>query len=488
MTSPKDLFVLTDTSLDKIAKMCSPFPSLNASSPSLASSDNSSCASPVIGFTSMGPLELEWCNTLKHRSESMTLSLYATSRNEPQGFSDSQNNLGGPAREEYLVNAKRLFQDKDRTQAGNNRLEDVVKPPRLTANGKRVGRPPGSYKQVAPPKPDLVPLDEDEDISICLWGNCGLEFEDRKKFFDHVTSHYEPTSRTCYWLDCDHETFAAHYQLTAHLRTHTKEKPHRCDFDDCIKKYSRLENLKTHRRTHTGEKPYKCEKIDCGKAFTNASDRAKHTNRTHSDAKPYRCQVPSCPKAYTDPSSLRKHFKANHADLLSEYVPYSQRNGNVNSRKRSVKAQQPNQIGKANELLDRPLNVSPFLGVQSLGISPSLSPIGLPLTMPFMGAPLMSNPFFGAPSLTPPPTNQFNPMLNMLLGPIGQFPVRSAFSSVPNPMINQVSPFGPYSIFPTPGFTALTPMKMPEAPSQSEETEDPEDEFIVVDDDEPMVQ
>lgn len=46
----------------------------------------------------------------------------------------------------------------------------------------------------------------------------------------------------------------------------------------------------------------------CNKAYSNSSDRFKHT-RTHSVDKPYSCKVPGCPKRYTDPSSLRKHVK-----------------------------------------------------------------------------------------------------------------------------------------------------------------------------------
>lgn len=51
-----------------------------------------------------------------------------------------------------------------------------------------------------------------------------------------------------------------------------------------------------------------CPVAGCGKAYSNSSDRFKHT-RTHSVHKPYVCKVPSCGKRYTDPSSLRKHVK-----------------------------------------------------------------------------------------------------------------------------------------------------------------------------------
>lgn len=57
-----------------------------------------------------------------------------------------------------------------------------------------------------------------------------------------------------------------------------------------------------------GEKPFKCEYEGCDRRFANSSDRKKHSH-VHTSDKPYNCRVAGCDKSYTHPSSLRKHMK-----------------------------------------------------------------------------------------------------------------------------------------------------------------------------------
>lgn len=57
-----------------------------------------------------------------------------------------------------------------------------------------------------------------------------------------------------------------------------------------------------------GEKPFKCEYEGCDRRFANSSDRKKHSH-VHTSDKPYNCKVRGCDKSYTHPSSLRKHMK-----------------------------------------------------------------------------------------------------------------------------------------------------------------------------------
>eukprot|EP00072_Mus_musculus_P067019 XP_017168782.1 PREDICTED: zinc finger protein ZIC 4 isoform X8 [Mus musculus] len=68
--------------------------------------------------------------------------------------------------------------------------------------------------------------------------------------------------------------------------------------------------LRLYRNTlkESSEKPFRCEFEGCERRFANSSDRKKHSH-VHTSDKPYMCKVRGCDKCYTHPSSLRKHMK-----------------------------------------------------------------------------------------------------------------------------------------------------------------------------------
>ncbi|XP_026481693.1 zinc finger protein GLIS2-like [Ctenocephalides felis] len=160
---------------------------------------------------------------------------------------------------------------------------------------------------------DIISVDDDgSENFVCKWDDCQRQFDTPDNLAQHVTTQHATASRGgqyfCHWKDCPRSDrgFNARYKMLVHIRTHTKEKPHRCTI--CEKRFSRAENLKIHLRSHSGERPYVCPVMGCNKAYSNSSDRFKHT-KTHSTDRPYFCKIPGCNKRYTDPSSLRKHVK-----------------------------------------------------------------------------------------------------------------------------------------------------------------------------------
>ncbi|VDM61071.1 unnamed protein product [Angiostrongylus costaricensis] len=61
------------------------------------------------------------------------------------------------------------------------------------------------------------------------------------------------------------------------------EEPKKCEVNGCSRAFSLEANLKSHLKTHTGEKPHKCQ--FCDRAFSHPYNLRVHISRRHKDKK-----------------------------------------------------------------------------------------------------------------------------------------------------------------------------------------------------------
>ena len=100
---------------------------------------------------------------------------------------------------------------------------------------------------------------------------CGKAYKQKTTLHDHMISVHEKTKNFKCTVDGCDKSFHFKYDLLAHVRRHTGEKPYQCE--QCGFRTSTAGGLRTHKISHSDARPYACE--HCGATYK----QTKHLNR-----------------------------------------------------------------------------------------------------------------------------------------------------------------------------------------------------------------
>jgi len=87
---------------------------------------------------------------------------------------------------------------------------------------------------------------------------------------------------------------------------------HKCEKFKCCKAFKTVLELQTHFRSHSDERPHRCDQ--CGKSSKSRSDVNSHWRAVHSERREYKCAEAECGKSFKAAKNLRDHTRVHSSE------------------------------------------------------------------------------------------------------------------------------------------------------------------------------
>ena len=131
------------------------------------------------------------------------------------------------------------------------------------------------------------------------------EQEETPKKVIRVTPKRTPTGMQAQ-LMCNYCNYTSpkRYLLTRHMKTHSEERPHKCNI--CDRGFKTVASLQNHINTHTGMRPHRCK--ECDACFTTSGELVRHVRYRHTFERPHRCT--DCDYTSVELSKLKRHMRS----------------------------------------------------------------------------------------------------------------------------------------------------------------------------------